>query len=370
MTEVLRESPFADRRPAVDGAYIDVNGYSAALAITDPLDEYRAVRERVGMFDFSPLVKVDVRGRGALAAVDAAVVRDLTGVPPGRVAYSPVVNDAGGMLDDSTCFVFGPDRVRVVGGLDMPAAIDAATAGKDLVVRPLREDICHLTLQGPRSRELLAKLVEVDVSNEAFPYYTFRDEVSVAGIPCLLARMGFTAELGYEIQGPVDRALELWDAVAEAGKEFDIRSVGSAALMVCRIEAGMVIAHLDYDETVTPWECNLGWAVNLDTGAYRGRDALAASRDTAPTRLVSVRLEGGERRATGAPLFRDDEQVGHVTMSVVSPYLDFATLGLARVAREHAAVGSRLVARLEEGEVAGEVVPMPVYDPERKRVHS
>jgi aminomethyltransferase len=257
----------------------------------------------------------------------------------------------------------------VVGGLGMPGAIDVATAEKDLVVRLLREELCHMTLQGPRSRDLLAKLVEIDVSNDAFPYYTFRDEVSVAGILCLLARMGFTAELGYEIMGPVDRAMELWDAVAAAGEEFDVGSAGSAALMMCRIEAGMVIAHLDYDETVTPWECNLGWAVSLDTGAYRGRDALAASKDTAPSRVVSVRLDGGESRATGAPLFQGDEQVGHVTMSVVSPYLNFATLGLARVGKEHAAVSTRLVARLEEGEVAAEVVPTPVYDPERKRVH-
>jgi aminomethyltransferase len=274
------------------------------------------------------------------------------------------------MLDDSTCFVFGPDRVCVVGGLSMPGAIEAATADKDLEVRHLREDLCHMTLQGPRSREVLGKLIEIDVSNEAFPYYTFRDGVAVAGIPCLVARMGFTAELGYELLAPVDRALALWDAVVAAGEEYDIYSVGSAALMMCRIEAGMVIGHLEYDETVTPWECNLGWAVSLDAGPFRGRDALAASKGTAPSRVVSVRLDAGERRATGTPLFRGGEQVGHVTMSVVSPYLDFATLGLARVRKEHAAVGTRLVARLQEGEVAAEVVPTPVYDPERKRVHS
>jgi aminomethyltransferase len=368
--ETLTPTPFAARRQALDGVYIDVNGYAAPLAITDTFEEYRAVRERVGMLDFSMLFKVDVRGSGALEAVDTAFARDLKSVPPGRIAYGPVVNDEGGMLDDSTCFVFGPDHVCVIGGMGMPDAIELATAGKGLEVRHLRDELFHMTLQGPRSRELLTQLVDVDVSNDAFPYYTFRDGVTVAGVPCLVARMGFTAELGYELLGPVDRALELWDAVAAAGHEYDVLAVGSAALMICRIEAGMVIAHLEYDETVTPWECNLGWAVSLDSGPFRGRDALAARRETAPDRVVSVRLDGGERRATGAPLFLEEERVGHVTMSVVSPYLDYSTLGLARVRKEHAGVGTGLTARLEEGEFGAEVVSTPVYDPERTRVHS
>ena len=129
----------------------------------------------------------------------------------------------------------------MIGGPGMPAAIDGATAGKGLEVRHLREEQCHLTLQGPRSREVLAKLAGFDVSGGAFPYYTFRDGVTVAGLPVLVSRMGFTAELGYELYAPVEEALDLWDAVFEAGREFGIRAVGAAAIMMLRIEAGMVM---------------------------------------------------------------------------------------------------------------------------------
>ena len=205
MAETLLRTPFAPRNVPADAECIDVYGYAAPLVVTDPVDEYTAVRERVGVLDFSMLLKVDVRGPGAVAAVNGAVVRDLAGVAPGRIAYGPVVNDAGGMLDDSTCFVYGPDHVRVIGGPGMPAAIDGATAGKGLEVRHLREEQCHLTLQGPRSREVLAKLAGFDVSGGAFPYYTFRDGVTVAGLPVLVSRMGFTAELGYELYAPVER---------------------------------------------------------------------------------------------------------------------------------------------------------------------
>ena len=371
MAETLLRTPFAPRNVPADAECIDVYGYAAPLVVTDPVEEYTAVRERVGVLDFSMLLKVDVRGPGAIAAVNGAVVRDLAGVAPGRIAYGPVVNDAGGMLDDSTCFVYGPDHVRVIGGPRMPAAIEAATAGRGLDVRHLRERQCHLTLQGPRSRDVLAQLADLDVSGEAFPYYTFRDGVTVAGLPALVSRMGFTAELGYEIYAPVERALELWDAVFAAGEEFGIRAVGAAAIMMLRIEAGMVMGDgLEYDESVTPWECNLGWAVPAEKAAYRGREALATARETAPFRTVSIRLAGGEDRATGAPLYVGDAVVGHVTMSVPSPHLGFATLGLARVERPHAAVGSQLVARLDEGDVAGEIVATPVYDPDRVRVRS
>ncbi|MDX6376463.1 MAG: aminomethyltransferase [Gaiellaceae bacterium] len=372
MAETLLRTAFAPRNLPAGAECIDVYGYAAPLAVVDPVADYRAVRERVGILDFSMLLKVDVRGAGAVEAVNGGVVRDLSGVAPGRIAYGPVVNDAGGMLDDSTCFVYGPDHVRVIGGPGMPAAIEAATAGRGLDVEHLRERQCHLTLQGPRSRDVLERLVDVDVSAEAFPYYTFRDGVTASGIPALVSRMGFTAELGYEIYAPVERALELWDAVVAAGAAFGIQGVGAAAIMMLRIEAGMVMGEgLEYDESVTPWECNLGWAVPASKAIpYRGRDAVLAARETAPFRTVSIRLSGGDDRATGAPLYDGEAVVGHVTMSVPSPHLGFETLGLARVEKAYAGIGSRLVARLDDGDVAGEVVATPVYDPDRHRVRS
>jgi aminomethyltransferase len=317
------------------------------------------------------LYKVDVRGQGAVEVVNRAVARDLTRVKPGRIAYGPVLNDDGKMLDDSTCFVYGDDHVRVIGGGLMPEAMDEATADHGLEVRHLRDELCHLTLQGPESRELLASLADADLSNEGFPYYTFKDPVTVSGIEVMVARMGFTAELGYEVHAPIDKAFDLWDAVCDAGERFGIRALGAAAIMMLRTEAGMVMGDgFEYDDQTTPWECNLGWAVAAEKPAFRGRDAVLASRDTVDMRLVSVRLDDGEDRATGAPLFHDGRQVGHITMSVPSPYLDFATLGLAKVPRDLAGSGTELTARFEEGDHRAVVVDTPVYDPERIRVKS
>ena len=371
MTDDLQRTPLAPRNIPAGAECIDVYGFAAPLVVTDPVEEYTAVREGVGVLDFSMLLKLDVRGPGALEVINSAVARDLTKVVPGRIAYGPVLDDNGLMQDDSTCFVFGDDHVRVIGGPGMPAAIRAVTDGTNLVVESLRESLAHFTIQGPRSRALLEKLTDADVSNEAFPYYTFSDDLVLAGVPTFVSRMGFTAELGYELYAPVDRALELWDAVFAAGEEFGIRALGAAAIMMVRIEAGMVMGEgLEYDHATSPWECNLGWAIPADKPSFRGREAVLAAKETAPRRTVTVRLDGGEDRATGAPLFVDGVEVGHVTMSIPSPHLGFATIGLAQIAKEHAAVGTAVTARLEEGDIAGKIIATPVYDPDRQRVRS
>ena len=371
MGDDLQRTPLAPRNIPAGAEVIDVYGFAAPLVVTDPIEEYTAVREGVGVLDFSMLFKFDIRGAGALEVVDRAVARDLSKVAPGRIAYGPVLDDDGLMFDDSTCFVFGPDHVRVVGGPELPHAVQAAADGSGLDVESLRESIVHITLQGPKSRALLEKLVDFDVSNEAFPYYTFKDGVTVAGIPALVSRMGFTAELGYELYAPAERALELWDAVFAAGEEFGIRAIGAAAIMMLRIEAGMVMGEgLEYDRATSPWECNLGWAIPADKAAFRGRDAVLAAKEVAPRRTVTVRLEGGEDRASGAPLLVDGVEIGTITMSVPSPHLGFATIGLAHVAKEQASPGTAVVARLEEGDVSGEIIATPAYDPDRTRVRS
>ena len=140
--------------------------------------------------------------------------------------------------------------------------------------------------------------------------------------------------------------------------------------MMLRIEAGLIMGEgLEYDSTVSPFECGLGWAIDFDKGDFHGREALIALEDSAPMRLVTVRLAGGDDAASGALLEHAGERIGHVTMSMPSPYTG-ATLGLARVKREHAAPGTSVVAHLDDGLIEGEIVPMPVYQPDRARVRS
>jgi len=254
----------------------------------------------------------------------------------------------------------------------MPSAVIPFAEENGLVAVERRDHLAHLNVQGPRSREILSGLTSEDVTNEGFPYYTFREPMTVAGIEdVFVTRMGFTAELGYELFVPVERAVDMYDALMEAGEPWGLRPVGVAAIMMIRIEAGMVMGDgLEYDRTVSPWECGLGWAVDLDKGDFRGKDAVIRLKDERPARLVSVVLEGGGDAATGAPLSADGDEVGRITMAVSSPYLEGRTLGLAKVHRNAASPGTRVSARIDGEDVPGELASTPVYDPERKRVKS
>jgi aminomethyltransferase len=225
----------------------------------------------------------------------------------------------------------------------------------------------HLCLQGPKSREILQTVANQDLSNEAFPYYTFREDVEIAGIPVFMTRLGYTAELGYELWVDRDRALELWDALLEAGEPSGMKLIGMVALDLFRIEGGFIIGGVEYDPTVSPYECGLGWSVDLDKGDFQGREALVHDKEETRLRLTSVVLESGGDEASGGVIGVDGEEVGLVTQAVESPYLDGQTLGLAKIRKDLKEPGQKLQVRVGDDEVAGEVVEHPVYDKQRKR---
>ena len=368
-SNALRATPFSPRYPDTVGEAIDVYGCAVPLFITDPSAEYLALRNAVAVLEFSMLYKWDVQGQGAIEVADAVFSRNLRALAPRRIAYGVVVDDAGFMIDDVTGVVLADDHVRIIGGNPQTAeALGLHGSDKGVTVTEIRDTLAVLSIQGPNSRQLVQKLTERDMSNQAFPYYTYDPDVTVAGIPTHINRMGFTAELGYELIVPVERALELWDAVFTAGADLGVTAASVAALMMARVEAGMIMGELEYDETVTPFECLMWWAIDFDKPNFQGRDALLAKKDDVRSRIVSITLDGDPEMFEGAHLSLDGEVVGHVTMAVPSPELGGVTLALARVAKGAAKVGTVLAAAGGGGEAKAEVQRTPVYDPDRIRV--
>jgi aminomethyltransferase len=348
--------------------WMDLFGYFAPSVVTDTLEEYRAVRETAGLMDFSMLRKVDITGPSAVRFMNRMLTRDLSKVPTGRIAYGALTAADGKMVDDCTASILSDEHVRFCGANDVDAEIFAEHAkGSSIEVRPFTDEMPHLCLQGPSSRRVLQTLTEHDLSNEAFPYYSFQREVLIAGIPVFMTRLGYTAELGYELWVERDRSLELWAALVGAGEAFGVKVIGMDALDLFRIEGGFIIGGIEYDRTVSPYECGLGWSVELSKDDFVGKSALAEAKETTELRLTSVVLEDGGPAATGAEIVVDGTPQGVVTQAVHSPYLGGRTLGLAKLRRPHNAAGVRFVAEVEGREVAGEVVSHPVYDPKRTR---
>ena len=363
-----KETAFYPRLQALTDEWMDLFGYWAPTEVTNTEEEYRAVRETAGLMDFTMLRKVDLDGPGALELVNSIVTRDVSRLTPGRIAYGALVDENGKMVDDCTAMMRADDSVRFCGANDRDYEIfSTAAEGSDIQVQELTDALPHLCLQGPRSREILQGLTSSDLSGTAFPYYTFREDVEIAGVPVFMTRLGYTAELGYELWVDRDRAFELWDALLAAGEPQGMKLIGMVALDLFRIEGGFIIGGIEYDATVSPYECGLGWSVDLAKGEFQGRHALARDEQTTQLRLTSVVLERGGDEASGAPLFVGEEEVGYVTQAVVSPYLGGRTLGLAKIRKDLNRPGQDVVAQIGEEQVGGEVVDHPVYDPKRAR---
>ena len=369
--EHLRSTPYSPLYPDdLDTEWIDVFGCAVPVDCGDIEAEYTALRTAAAAMEFSMLYRWDVSGPGALEAVNSLFSRDLRRLGAGRIAYGVFVADDGTMVDDVTVVAPSAEFVRVIGGnIDANDALLRDTAPAGVTVTQRRDETAQLSIQGPRSREILQSLTAADLSNEALPYYHFVGEIEIAGIKGQLNRMGFTAELGYEFITPAEEAVAFGTALLEAGQDAGARLAGAASVMMARVEAGMVMAHLEYDHTSTPFECRLGWAVDFDKGPFRGREALLAAKQSAPDRVVSVVIDG-ITEAEFAPVTLDGSEVGVVTMALPSPHLGGRTLGLARVRKAAAAAGTVLAGEAGGTPFRAEVVPTPVFDPERRRVRS
>ena len=363
-----RETPFHPRLAAMTDRWMDLFGYLAPAVVSTTAQEYRACREAAALMDFSMLRKSDIAGPGAVGFVNSIVTRDVSKLSQGRIGYGALTDEHGKMIDDCTCMVRSPDAVRFCGANDRDFELFRAhAAGSQITVIEMTEALPHLCLQGPASRRILQSLTGADISGDAFPYYTFREDVTVAGIPVFMTRLGYTAELGFELWVERARCLELWDALIEAGEPLGMRVIGMDALDLFRIEGGFIIGGVEYDDTVSPFECGLGWSVDFGKDALPARDALLRDRDEARLRLCSVQLDSGGAAASGARLEIDGREAGFITQAVESPHLDGATLGLAKLDRDAAQPGTRVLAHLDGGAVPGAVVNHPVYDPQRRR---
>jgi aminomethyltransferase len=366
-TTATKETAFYPRLKELTDEWMDLFGYWAPTVVTDTREEYRAVRETAGLMDFTMLRKVDIEGEGAQDFVNTIVTRDVSKLTPGRIAYGALTDENGKMVDDCTTMLRSPDRIRFCGANDRDYEIFSEKAPDGVTVREFTDDMPHLCVQGPKAREILQQIANQDLSNDTFPYYTFREDVEVAGIPIFMTRLGYTAELGYELWVDRDRALELWDALLGAGEPHGMKLIGMVALDLFRIEGGFIIGGIEYDPAVSPYECGLGWSVELDKGEFQGREALARDKEETMLRLTSVVLERGGDEASGAPILVDRQEVGLVTQAVESPHLDGKTLGLAKIRKDLKNPGQEITVAIGDDEVAGEVVEHPVYEKERKR---
>jgi aminomethyltransferase len=325
------KSPFFPRLEAIDRLYNwhDWKGYRSADAYTNPELEYFAVRNSTGVFDISPMTKYRITGPESRLYIDRLVTRDMTNkVGPGRVAYAVWCNDQGQVIDDGTIFHLSEGEYRLCSQERHLPWLTASAIGFDVKIVEETAEIAALAVQGPTSYSVIRNLGLDGVENlKLFGLMKFE----FLGTEVMVSRTGFTGDLGYELWIESGKALELWDALFEAGKLHGIRAIGTHALELARIEAGYLAPYEEFlpaDETVrtgrsrSPFELGLGWLVDFKKPNFNGRRALAEEKRNGSTwRLVKLDIEGN-KPAHHSYIFADKrgkKNIGFTTSATWSP---------------------------------------------------
>jgi aminomethyltransferase len=344
----------------------DFDGWLWTSTLGDPLAEYRAIRNDVALWDVYPLVKWDFSGPDALRAVQRVFTNDVTTMSAGAVRYGAFVDEGGRMVDDGTVYKLADDHCWVMTNTPgYEEYFGAAASGMDVSIEDRTHRMPLMSVQGPRSRDVLQGLTDADLAD--LRYFRFWPEpVQVAGVPAWVLRTGFSGELGFELIPDRDRAVELWRAVQDAG----VPIFGTQAVEIARIESGMVVYGVDYEAGArTPYDIGFDRLVALDGElAFLGRDALREIAADPPNRFVTIRIRGTGVPEYGADVTKDGEAIGTLTSPTSSPL--FGVIGLAVIRADHAADGTEVEVALEDGTATGTVAGPSLYDPEKRRPRS
>jgi aminomethyltransferase len=367
----VKVTPLRDRHVALGARMVPFAGWEMPVQYSGIINEHRAVRSAAGMFDLGHMGQVDVSGPDALNFLQYVTTNDVATLEPGNAHYSLLPNEQGGVIDDIIIYR------RLTGDCYM-VVINAANHDKDVSwlleqrskradlevsVRDISDETGMIAIQGPNAVAIVQGLTEIPLAD--MPYFSWT-QATVAGIPTMMARTGYTGEDGFEFYTDINQIGSLWDALMEAGQSHGVIPVGLGARDTLRLEARMPLYGNELADDIGPLEAGLGWAVKLDKGDFIGREQIAAMKETGPPRrTVGFQLaERGGSPRSHYDVCVDGRNVGYVTSGAMSPTLG-ENVGLALIEREYAGIGKPLEIIVRDKPVAAIQVKTPFYKREK-----
>lgn len=370
----IRHTPMHYAHEALGAVWMDMGDWKRPRQYRLSIeDEYRAVREGVGIIDVSTLGKLDLRGRDAGKLLDMVYTHRFSDLRPGRVRYALMCDEGGTILDDGTISRLAGDRYFITtttGNLDFVhqwLEWYLIGTGWDVTITNVTAGYGSINVAGPKAREVLQKLTDCDLATSAFPYMACR-EADVCGVAAIMLRIGFVGETGWELHLPAESAEAVWNNLLDAGKELGIQAFGVEAQRLLRLEKRHVIVGVDTDALSGPFESGMAWAAKLEKDDFVGKVALTeASASPARESLVGFMVTGVGVPEDGSAVVVDGKLAGRVTSCRYSPAKKTA-IGLAWVPVDSAEEGARIQVRIH-GKLADAKVTMEAfYDPEGARL--
>jgi aminomethyltransferase len=359
----MRSTPLTQAHVDAGARMVDFHGWNMPVQYAGILEETRRVRSQVGLFDLCHMGRLEVRGKDREALVERVFSANVAKLKHGRAKYGFLLDERGYPIDDVLVYR-GVDIVHVVinaGGRDDDGpwvTARGAEEGYDADVKDVSDEQAMIALQGRHSEMTLQPLCSVDLSG--VKYYAFANGL-VLGIPCLIARTGYTGEDGFELFFDKAHARRVWDALLDSGRKLGAAPIGLGARDLLRLEAGMPLYGNEISREIHPLEADLEFGLDLTKTGTVGIPALAQLKQRGfPRRGVSLAAKGGPVARTGAALFHGGRQVGVVTSGGVSPTIE-RTIARGLVEASAATLGTTVEAEVRGKRYPFEVVPSPFY---------
>jgi aminomethyltransferase len=325
----LQRTPLTEWHESHGGRMVPFAGFRMPVQYAaGVLAEHAAVRERVGLFDITHMGELRIAGDGAEAWLDGLVTNRLSGTAPGKVVYTAMCREDGGVLDDMLVYRLGAadwlvvcnavNREKIAGWLR------DRLPGDDVRLTDVSDATALIAVQGPQSPALMQRVEALAGRREeiaALKFYTGLT-ARVDGAEWVVSRTGYTGERGYEIYLPGAAALPLWEELLARGEELGAVPVGLAARDTLRFEVCYCLYGHELAEDISPLEAGIGWAVKFKKGSYVGLEALRRQKEAGvPRRLTGLAVEGRTIARQGALVRAGEEPVGPVTSGNFCPTL-------------------------------------------------
>ncbi|HAP35479.1 MAG TPA: glycine cleavage system aminomethyltransferase GcvT [Bacteroidetes bacterium] len=355
----MKRTPFYEFHKNAGAKIVPFAGYEMPVLYAGIMEEHKAVRNTVGVFDVSHMGEFYAKGPNALSFLQSITINDVSKLTPGKAQYSAMCFDDGGIVDDLLIYMLAEQSYMIV--------VNASNIEKDwewmkkhcpsgVMFENKSDDTALLAIQGPKSLETMQKLTTANLS--AIPYYHFV-QGAVAGIEMIISRTGYTGELGFEIYFSNAHAEKIWNAIFDAGKEFGIVPIGLGARDTLRLEMGYCLYGNDIDQTTNPIEANLGWITKLNKGEFVAKSILEKTKADGPKRkLVGMMLNEKAVPRHGYALLVNGKNIGVVTSGTFSPSLEKG-IAMGYVDIPHTEVGSKIAIDVRGKMIDATVVALP-----------
>jgi len=368
-----KKTPLYNWHETHGGKIVPFGGYLLPVQYeTGVITEHCAVREKAGLFDVSHMGEFVIRGKGALSAIQWLFTNDFANMTIGRVRYTLMCNDQGGIIDDLVICKMDEERYFLVvnaANREKDSAwiqnrlFTGQVSREDLVFEDVSDSYAQIALQGPASQAILSAISDTIPQK----YYTLIENGKAANIDCIVSRTGYTGETGFELYCKSEDAEGLWTELLEAGKDHGLVPCGLGARDTLRLEAAMPLYGHEMNETINPFEAALSFAVKINKDAFIGKEALTAIlADRENPSLPGSRIRSGIK-VTGrgivreqCPVFCQGENIGITTSGTFSPWLK-QSIAMAMVKAQNAEPGTQVLAEVRGKMIEAEICALPFY---------